>query len=124
MKGHDLDKEAAQARARGEEPYTGTFHHVAAASFDQGGPAGYVVHGTRSARMTHTLAEAANAARAACQDWVTFDPSTEAPTLQTIVKAHVLTAIEDCKGNRTKAAKLLGIDRRTIYRMLDAWSVR
>lgn len=48
-------------------------------------------------------------------------PKSEATTLQTlsdIEKNHILQTLESTGGNRVRAAKLLGVDRRTLYNKL------
>ncbi len=35
----------------------------------------------------------------------------------------MLRVLEDCHGNRTDAAKILGLDRKTLYRKLLRWGV-
>ena len=42
-----------------------------------------------------------------------------APTLDGLRDAYIVEMIKACGGNKTTAAKLLGVDRRTLYRMLD-----
>lgn len=39
--------------------------------------------------------------------------------LAVIVERHIQTALAFCGGNKSKTARLLGIDRRTLYRRLD-----
>lgn len=41
--------------------------------------------------------------------------------LETVIKHHVLTAIEICGGNKTLAAERLGVTRFWIYRRLREW---
>jgi len=43
--------------------------------------------------------------------------------LQEIEKQYVLHVISRCDGNMTKAAEVLQIDRRTLYRMLERFGV-
>ena len=43
-------------------------------------------------------------------------------TLDEAVRAHVLRAVERSAGNRVAAARALGIDRTTLYRMLLRWN--
>jgi DNA-binding NtrC family response regulator len=45
-----------------------------------------------------------------------------AGTLDEAVRAHVLRALERSDGNRMAAARALGIDRTTLYRMLVRWN--
>ena len=42
-------------------------------------------------------------------------------TLDQTEQAKILAVLQDCKGNRTEAAKRLGISRRTIYRKIDEY---
>ncbi len=39
-------------------------------------------------------------------------------------KTAILKAIEECKGNKTKAAERLGISRRTLHRKLNEWRIK
>jgi DNA-binding NtrC family response regulator len=43
-------------------------------------------------------------------------------TLEEVEKMHILNALESTNGNRTQAAKLLGIGLRTLQRKLKEWS--
>jgi two-component system response regulator HydG len=42
-------------------------------------------------------------------------------TLEEIERRHVLRVLEACSGNRTDAAKVLDLDRKTLYRKLLRW---
>jgi DNA-binding NtrC family response regulator len=44
-------------------------------------------------------------------------------TLEEIERRHVLRVLEACGGNRTDAAKVLDLDRKTLYRKLLRWGV-
>jgi two-component system, NtrC family, response regulator AtoC len=44
-------------------------------------------------------------------------------TLEEVERRHVLLVLEACHGNRTDAAKVLGLDRKTLYRKLLRWGV-
>ena len=48
---------------------------------------------------------------------------TEMLTLEEVERRHVLRVLEACHGNRTDAAKILGLDRKTLYRKLLRWGV-
>ena len=41
------------------------------------------------------------------------------PTLDELQKRHVADVLEATHGNMTETAKLLGVNRRTLYRMID-----
>ena len=44
-------------------------------------------------------------------------------TLEEVERRHVLRVLEAANGNRTDAAKVLGLDRKTLYRKLLRWGV-
>ena len=48
------------------------------------------------------------------------DPS-EMPTLETLERRYVHKVLESVGGNKTAAARVLGVDRRTLYRKLERW---
>ena len=43
-------------------------------------------------------------------------------TLEETEKARILAALEQVHGNRSRAAQVLGISRRTLYRKLDEYA--
>ena len=44
-----------------------------------------------------------------------------AETLKDVEKRRIFAAIEECAGNKSKAAERLGISRRTLHRKLNEW---
>jgi DNA-binding NtrC family response regulator len=44
-------------------------------------------------------------------------------TLEEVEKRHLMRVLKETKGNKVKAAKILGIDRRTLYRMAERFGV-
>jgi DNA-binding NtrC family response regulator len=49
-------------------------------------------------------------------------PSTDVHSLSEIEKRHILVTLEHCKGNRTQAAKLLGVSIRTLRNKLHEYN--
>jgi len=45
------------------------------------------------------------------------------PTLDEIEKRYLVHVLGRVEGNRTRAAEILGIDRRTLYRMLERFGI-
>jgi two-component system response regulator HydG len=50
------------------------------------------------------------------------DPSQLLP-LEEIEHRYILRVLEATGGHRTKAAELLGLDRKTLYRKLERWGI-
>jgi two-component system response regulator HydG len=48
---------------------------------------------------------------------------TELIPLREVQRRYVLHVLELCGGNRTDAARVLGLDRKTLYRKLLRWGV-
>lgn len=46
------------------------------------------------------------------------------PSLDDVQKSYVLAVIQRVEGNLSRAARVLGVDRRTVYRQLGRWKVR
>jgi Transcriptional regulator containing PAS, AAA-type ATPase, and DNA-binding domains len=44
-------------------------------------------------------------------------------TLEEVEKRHLVRVLRETKGNKVKAAKILGIDRRTLYRMAERFGL-
>lgn len=44
-------------------------------------------------------------------------------TLEEVEKRHLMCVLKETKGNKVKAAKILGIDRRTLYRMAERFGL-
>jgi len=55
---------------------------------------------------------------------VTADAPSELVTLEEMERRYVLRVLESFKGNKTAAARTLGIERKTLYRKLEAWGLR
>ncbi len=53
----------------------------------------------------------------------TEDPSESLLTLEEVERRHLLRVLKELKGNKVKAAKILGIDRRTLYRMAERFGI-
>jgi transcriptional regulator with PAS, ATPase and Fis domain len=43
------------------------------------------------------------------------------PSLEEIKRRHVLSVLKTVEGNKTRAAQILGVDRKTLYRMMRNW---
>jgi len=51
------------------------------------------------------------------------EPAGAARTLEEVERRHILRILEEAGGNHVRAAEILGIDRRTLYRKLDKYKV-
>ena len=51
------------------------------------------------------------------------DPDEVFLTLEEIKKRHVIRALKKTKGIKLKAAKILGIDRKTLFRMVERFGL-
>jgi len=55
---------------------------------------------------------------------VTEVPAEVRVTLDEVRRRHVVKILEACNGNRSEAAKILGVDRKTLYRRLRRWGIQ
>jgi two-component system response regulator HydG len=44
-------------------------------------------------------------------------------TLDEVEREHVIKVLRAARGNRTIAAEVLGVDRKTLYRRLRRWGI-
>ena len=51
-------------------------------------------------------------------------PPPEPESVPEAERAAIMRALEETKGNRTKAAKILGISRRTLHNKLKEYGIR
>jgi transcriptional regulator with PAS, ATPase and Fis domain len=49
---------------------------------------------------------------------------TKAYTLRELEREYIQRVLEDVKGNKTEAAKILGVDRTTLYRKLEDYKIK
>ena len=50
-------------------------------------------------------------------------PFADLPTLDALERRYLLHVLDAAKGNRTPAADILGVDRRTLYRMAERFGI-
>jgi len=62
----------------------------------------------------------ATASPTAAPAWLPGDP---VPTLDELERAHILRVLEQCEGQKTKAAALLGINRTTLWKKLRQYGL-
>ena len=51
-------------------------------------------------------------------------PSSGGATLAEVVRGHIQTVLEECRGNRSRAAKKLDISRRALLRKIEKYSIK
>jgi two-component system response regulator HydG len=54
---------------------------------------------------------------------VDLDDISRLPTIEEVEKRYILRVLEAAGGQRTKAAEILGVDRKTLYRKLERWGI-
>ncbi len=62
-------------------------------------------------------------AEASLQPQLTDHQDEACLTLEEVEKRHLIRVLKEMKGNKVKAAKILGIDRRTLYRMAERFGL-
>ncbi len=50
-------------------------------------------------------------------------PFADLPTLNDLERRYLLHVLEAAEGNRTRATEILGVDRRTLYRMAERFGI-
>jgi DNA-binding NtrC family response regulator len=65
------------------------------------------------------LTDTATAVRSGLQD----QPFSDLPTLDELERRYLVHVLDAAKGNRTRAADILGVDRRTLYRMAERFGI-
>lgn len=55
---------------------------------------------------------------------VSATDASELVSLEEVEKRYIVRVLETMKGNKTAAARVLGIERKTLYRKLEAWGVK
>jgi DNA-binding NtrC family response regulator len=55
---------------------------------------------------------------------INFADPTALPSLDELEKQYVLRVVDVCGGAKKRAARILGIDRKTLYRKLVRWGVQ
>lgn len=76
--------------------------------------------------MPEDLPEAIHQGQAGTEDVKSVkegDPGQAMLTLEEVEKRHLVRVLKETKGNKVKAAKILGIDRRTLYRMAERFGL-
>jgi len=71
----------------------------------------FVLFGTFPEDLSNGEAGAAGPARQFPRDW----------SLEAVERAHILSVLEACNGNKSEAARRLGVSRKTLERKLQRW---
>jgi DNA-binding NtrC family response regulator len=50
-------------------------------------------------------------------------PFADLPTLDNLERRYLVHVLDAANGNRTRAAEIMGIDRRTLYRMAERFGI-
>jgi DNA-binding NtrC family response regulator len=53
---------------------------------------------------------------------VTSDDPSELVSMEVVEQRYVARVLEAVAGNKTAAARILGIERKTLYRKIDRWA--
>jgi len=69
------------------------------------------------------VADATKASRRRPAEFPTTLPPEDRHTLDEVAQAHVRSVLIACRGNQTNAARALGVDRKTLARMMLRWGI-
>jgi DNA-binding NtrC family response regulator len=78
-------------------------------------------HGTR--RRSATIAEEIDFAREATQGWTVWSYSARGVTMDELEREAIRAALDAVSGNRRKAAEMLDIGERTLYRKISKYGL-
>jgi len=54
---------------------------------------------------------------------VDLDDTANLVTMEEVERRYILRVLEAAGGQRTRAAQILGLDRKTLYRKLERWGI-
>ena len=74
--------------------------------------------------FTSSLSQISSSAAAPGRERHAASGPLEGDSLSTVERDHILDVLERAGGNKAKAARMLGLDRRSLYRRLESYGIR